>query len=141
LAIDNPLNDPKGKITNILWYFDIVFTVIFIFEAVIKIITYGFLFNGEESYLRNYWNFIDFCIVITSILSASSTIDLSILKVFRMARILRPLRLISKNKGLQLSIEALIMAIPSILNVLLITVLFFLIFMIIGVNFLKGLYY
>jgi hypothetical protein len=33
------------------------------------------------------------------------------------------------------------MAVPSILNVLLITCLFFLIFMIIGVNFLKGLYF
>jgi hypothetical protein len=33
------------------------------------------------------------------------------------------------------------MAIPNILNVLLITVLFFLILMIIGVNFLKGLFF
>jgi hypothetical protein len=103
LAIDNPLKDPNGKLDSILWYFNIVFTVIFFFEAVIKIITYGFLFNGKDSYLRNYWNIIDFCIVITSILSTSSTIDspiLRVLKVFRMARILRPLRLISKNKGL-----------------------------------------
>ena len=54
---------------------------------------------------------------------------------------LRPLRIISKNEGLRLAVSALLLAIPHILNVIIITVLFFIIFGIIGVNYLKGTFY
>jgi hypothetical protein len=52
----------------------------------------------NNSYLRDYWNILDFFIVITSILdyilSNSSFPDL---KVLRLLRTLRPLRFISRN--------------------------------------------
>ena len=58
-----------------------------------------------------------------------------------MARVLRPLLVISKNERLRISMMALFIAIPNIINVFLIAMLLFLIFGIIGVNFLKGLFY
>ena len=67
LALDNPLNDPKGSLTYFLSYFDIAFTIAFGIEFLIKIITHGFVVNGSQSYLRNPWNILDFIILIFSV--------------------------------------------------------------------------
>ena len=84
--------------------FDIVTTVVFTLEALIKIITFGFIWNGKYSYLKNNWNILDFCIMITSIadliLSLSATRALTTVRMFRLMRILRPMRLIAKNQHL-----------------------------------------
>ena len=69
LDIESPLNDPDGTLVYVLTRIDYVFTAIFIVEAVLKITTYGFLFNGKDSYLRNAWNVIDFLIVVFAILT------------------------------------------------------------------------
>lgn len=58
-----------------------------------------------------------------------------------MFRVLRPLRVISKNQGLKTAVIALVMAIPHIISIILIVLLFFLIFGIIGISFFKGKYY
>lgn len=47
MAIDNPLNDPNGALSRVLNQIDIVITIIFVIESVLKIIHYGFLFNGK----------------------------------------------------------------------------------------------
>lgn len=139
LAMDNPLHDPKSNLVYGLNLSDIVLTSFFIAEAAIKIIASGFLINGENSYLRNGWNFIDFVVVITSTLSlVISGYRLKIIKIFRLLRVMRPLRVISRNKGLKIGIQALFMAIPSLFNVLIISLMFFLICGVIGVNYFKG---
>ena len=48
---------------------DLVMTVIFTLEAVLKIIAVGFLFNKRTSYLRQTWNILDFAIVVCAIVS------------------------------------------------------------------------
>ena len=67
LALDNPLNDPEGKLQVALHWLDIITTVFFTMEAVLKIIIFGFVLNGPKSYLRNLWNLMDFTIVIFSV--------------------------------------------------------------------------
>lgn len=50
---------------------DIVFTVLFFIEAIIKIMAHGFLFNNlgpVEPYITNVWNQIDFFVVAASVL-------------------------------------------------------------------------
>ena len=69
-------------------------TSIFSLEALLKILTSGFLLNGKKSYLRDAWNVLDFTIVVLSIVSLNISADISFVKVLRVARILRPLRLI-----------------------------------------------
>jgi hypothetical protein len=69
LAIDNPLDDPNGMQSNTLEIIDYVITAIFCMEAVLKIVVFGFVINGPESYLRVSWNIMDFIIVIFSIIS------------------------------------------------------------------------
>ena len=48
---------------------DIVVTIIFVLECLLKVSVYGFLLNGQESYIRNPWNVIDFVIVVFSMVS------------------------------------------------------------------------
>jgi hypothetical protein len=55
-----------------------------------------------------------------------------------MVRLLRPIRLLSKNENLKLSMQALVVSIPPIVNLLVIVLLVFFIFAIIGVNLFKG---
>ena len=82
---------------------------------------------------------IDFVVVIVSIISLAITSNkLKIVKILRLLRVLRPLRVISRNKGLRVGIQALFMAIPALVNVLIVSCLFYLIFGIIGVNYFKG---
>ena len=69
------------------------------------------------------------------------SVNFGALRVLRLLRVLRPLRFISKNEGLKVAIQALIIGIPEIFNIILIALLFLLIFAIMGVNFYKGLYY
>ena len=84
-------NSSKSKVLNQI---DLLTTICFCIEAVLKIIAQGFIFNGEKSYLLNTWNILDFSIVLFSVESLLFESNLSFIKVFRTARILRPLKLI-----------------------------------------------
>lgn len=66
LSIENPLYDPDSQIVTVLFYFDIFFSIAFTLESLSKIIAWGFVFNGSESYLRDTWNIMDFFIVMVS---------------------------------------------------------------------------
>ena len=73
---------------------DLALTCAFAIEAILKIITTGFWFNGSKSYLRDSWNILDFSIVVFSSLGLIMRTDFKTIKILRFARILRPLRLI-----------------------------------------------
>ena len=64
--------------------------------------------------------------------------SLTTFKVIRMARLLRPIRVVSKNEGLRVSIQALYVSVPAVLNLLVIVLLFMTIFGIVAVNLFKG---
>ena len=93
---------------------DIVLSVIFVLEAVIKIISLGLLQNGEDSYLLDPWNILDFSIVLLSVISLTSNADLDFIKVLRVSRILRPLRLIKRAPSLKVAVQSLSKAVPQI---------------------------
>ena len=67
LALENPLKDPKSTFMIVLQYADNVITLIFTMEMILKVITYGLIFNGKGSYLRNFWNIADCLIVLSSL--------------------------------------------------------------------------
>jgi hypothetical protein len=52
LALDSPMIEPGSKSARVLYYLDLGTTIVFIAEALLKIVTYGFFFNGQASYLR-----------------------------------------------------------------------------------------
>lgn len=76
-----PTDGSANKLTIVSTDFDIFFNSCFMFEATIKIIAFGF-FLDQGSYLRSYWNVLDFIIVVASLLDMIlSTVDLPFLKV------------------------------------------------------------
>jgi len=143
LTLESPLDDPNGERGKILASIDVVVSTIFTIELLLKVVVYGFVINGPDSYLHNPWNVMDFIIVIFSLISIvfSEGVDLGIIKVLRMLRVLRPLRMISRNPGLRIAVESLINAIPDIGNVLVVSLLFLLLFAILGTNFYKGVFF
>ena len=116
LAFEHPLEDPNSETMEILNKIDIFFTAFFCLEAVLKIVSFGFLLNGKQSYLRDAWNILDFIIVVFSVLGILIYSDLSVVKVLRVARILRPLRLIQRAEGLKIATMAFFKALPQILR-------------------------
>lgn len=140
LSIDSPsLEDPYQK--NSLGILLTTISIVFILECVIKVIVMGFYW-GENTYLKDNWNVLDFVIVgfsiLTWILESLSGFDISFVRGFRALRALRPLRMVSKNEGIKTVVNSLLLSIPSLLNVMLIILLFLLVFGILGVQFWKG---
>ena len=105
LAIENPLTDPNSQRNKILSIVDILTTVFFSVEVIIKVIANGLIFNGKNSYLLNKWNIIDFIVVTVSIFALSMPeSNAQFLKTIRLRRLFRPIRVISRNEGLKVSI-------------------------------------
>uniref|UniRef100_A0A2K5CEB4 Sodium channel protein n=1 Tax=Aotus nancymaae TaxID=37293 RepID=A0A2K5CEB4_AOTNA len=122
--------EKRPKIQELLKCTDFIFTYIFILEMVLKWVAFGF-----GKYFTSAWCCLDFIIVIVSV---TSLINLKELKSFRTLRALRPLRALSQFEGMKVVVNALIGAIPAILNVLLVCLIFWLIFCILGVHFFCG---
>uniref|UniRef100_A0A8C7ALZ3 Sodium channel protein n=1 Tax=Neovison vison TaxID=452646 RepID=A0A8C7ALZ3_NEOVI len=122
--------EKRPNIKELLNCTDHIFTYIFILEMGLKWVAFGF-----RKYFTSVWCWLDFIIVIVSVTSLS---DLTSLKSFRTLRALRPLRALSQFEGMKVVVNALIGAIPAILNVLLVCLIFWLIFCILGVNFFSG---
>jgi voltage-dependent calcium channel L type alpha-1D len=139
LVLDNPLDNPHAIEAKILSWFDLILTLLFSFEMIIKIIALGFLF-GESAYLHSPWNVLDFIVVIISFLSTFSEngTNLSSFRSLRALRALRPLRVINRAPGLKLVVNAMLASIPDVMNVLALCFLFFLIFSIFCVNYFQG---
>lgn len=128
LAFEHPMEDPESDKMKVLEKIDIAMTAVFSLEAMLKIVTVGFLLNGKRSYLLDTWNMLDFIIVVLSIVSLNITADISFVKVLRVARILRPLRLIQHAQGLKIAIQALFKSVPQIMRLQ--VVVLFMLFMI-----------
>lgn len=141
LGLDNPLNDPRSELSINLQKIDTFCTVVFAFEAVAKIITYGLWECGSKSYLRSGWNVLDFCVILVTIiadLASRAKSSLNLVKIFRLLKVLRPLRALSRNEGLKLSINALKVALPEIIQISVLSVVFYFVLGVIGVNYFKG---
>jgi len=62
-------NDRTNKNTRnqVIDQMGLFFNAIFMFEFILKLISYGFLFH-PKSYLRDGWNIIDFIVIVSAIL-------------------------------------------------------------------------
>jgi len=98
---------------------------------------------GKYTYLRNPSNFLDLLIVIFSLLgvetfSFQQNKNFSKLKVFRLLRVLRPFKLITKSRGLRLAIDSLLKSIPTMINLFIVIMILYLLFGVFLVSYLKG---
>ena len=125
---------------DILYYLDRILTVVFFIETVLKLYSMGFIV-----YFGNAWCWLDFVIVSVSLINFGASLlgagNIPIFKTMRTLRALRPLRAMAKMEGMKVVVNALIGALPSIVNVLVVCLVFWLIFAIIGVNTFMGRFY
>uniref|UniRef100_A0A8C3CQY6 Sodium channel protein n=1 Tax=Cairina moschata TaxID=8855 RepID=A0A8C3CQY6_CAIMO len=140
LAFEDIYIEQRRVIRTVLEYADKVFSYVFVIEMLLKWVAYGF-----KVYFTNAWCWLDFLIVDVSIVSLTANwlgySELGAIKSLRTLRALRPLRALSRFEGMRVVVNALLGAIPSIMNVLLVCLIFWLIFSIMGVNLFAGKYY
>nr|XP_054492128.1 sodium channel protein type 2 subunit alpha-like isoform X6 [Agelaius phoeniceus] len=140
LAFEDIYIEQRKTVRVLLDYADKIFTYVFILEMVLKWVAYGF-----QTYFTNAWCWLDFLIVDVSLVSLIATAlgfsEFGAIKSLRTLRALRPLRALSRFEGMRVVVNALTGAIPSIMNVLLVCLTFWLIFSIMGVNLFAGKFY
>jgi hypothetical protein len=75
-------------------YINLFFTIIFTIELILKIISFGFVLD-KNSFLRDPWNWIDFFVVITGLISLIPGIysNWNSLRVFRLIRTLKTIKM------------------------------------------------
>ena len=76
LAFNPPLMDPNHRSLATLAKIDLVVAIIFICEMAIKLVAYG-IWEGDDAYFKDPWNFLDAFVVFISILSMASGLNIS----------------------------------------------------------------
>ena len=127
----------RPLLQDCLYYLDRILTVVFFLETSLKLFA-----MGTVMYFGNAWCWLDFVIVAVSLINFGASLlgagNIPIFKTMRTLRALRPLRAMAKMEGMKVVVNALVGALPSIFNVLLVCLIFWLIFAIIGVNMMNG---
>uniref|UniRef100_A0A8C8K4T6 Voltage-dependent N-type calcium channel subunit alpha n=1 Tax=Oncorhynchus tshawytscha TaxID=74940 RepID=A0A8C8K4T6_ONCTS len=140
LAAEDPVqaNAPRN---NVLKYLDYVFTGVFTFEMVIKMVDLGLLLH-PGSYFRDLWNILDFIVVSGALVafafSGSKGKDISTIKSLRVLRVLRPLKTIKRLPKLKAVFDCVVNSLKNVFNILIVYMLFMFIFAVIAVQLFKG---
>ncbi|XP_074546394.1 voltage-dependent N-type calcium channel subunit alpha-1B isoform X4 [Halichoeres trimaculatus] len=140
LAAEDPVqaNAPRN---NVLKYLDYVFTGVFTFEMVIKMIDLGLLLH-PGSYFRDLWNILDFIVVSGALVafacSGTKGKDINTIKSLRVLRVLRPLKTIKRLPKLKAVFDCVVNSLKNVLNILIVYILFMFIFAVIAVQLFKG---
>ncbi|XP_011502595.1 PREDICTED: sodium channel protein 60E-like [Ceratosolen solmsi marchali] len=135
LCFEDIYLDDNPFLKKILYWTNLGFCMLFSVEMLLKWLALGYC-----KYFTSFWTILDFIIVFVSMFSLliEENENLKVLRSLRTLRALRPLRAISRWQGMRIVVNALMYAIPSIFNVLLVCLVFWLIFSIMGVQFFGG---
>ncbi|XP_026998196.2 voltage-dependent N-type calcium channel subunit alpha-1B isoform X12 [Tachysurus fulvidraco] len=144
LAAEDPVNTTAFR-NNVLKYLDYIFTGVFTFEMVIKMIDLGLLLH-PGSYFRDLWNILDFIVVsgalvafaCTSFMGGTKGKDINTIKSLRVLRVLRPLKTIKRLPKLKAVFDCVVNSLKNVLNILIVYILFMFIFAVIAVQLFKG---
>ncbi|KAF7667180.1 hypothetical protein LDENG_00072760 [Lucifuga dentata] len=130
-------NQPK-YLEEILKYCNYVFTLVFVIEAILKLIAFGL-----RQFFKERWNQLDLAIVLLSImgitleeidLSASLPINPTIIRIMRVLRITRVLKLLKMATGMRALLDTVMQALPQVGNLGLLFMLLFFIYAALGVE-------
>jgi len=167
LAADDPIAKNK-ELVAVLYYADLVFTCVFIFETIVKIIALGFILH-PGSFMRSIWNVLDIIVVVGAILGlvlvgelpgrdcedeltlflepkckneqqekVADGSDLGFIKTLRVFRVLRPLKSVQRLPKLQAVFNGFITSIVNVAPILSVYGLFMMIFSVVGMELFGG---
>ncbi|XP_034781997.2 voltage-dependent T-type calcium channel subunit alpha-1H-like isoform X1 [Acipenser ruthenus] len=130
-------NQPKS-LDEALKYCNYVFTIVFVFEAILKLVAFGF-----RRFFKDRWNQLDLAIVLLSIMgitleeiemNASLPINPTIIRIMRVLRIARVLKLLKMATGMRALLDTVVQALPQVGNLGLLFMLLFFIYAALGVE-------
>uniref|UniRef100_A0A672VFR5 Voltage-dependent N-type calcium channel subunit alpha n=1 Tax=Strigops habroptila TaxID=2489341 RepID=A0A672VFR5_STRHB len=140
LAAEDPVQAESPR-NDALKYLDYIFTGVFTFEMVIKMIDLGLLLH-PGSYFRDLWNILDFIVVSGALVafafSGTKGKDINTIKSLRVLRVLRPLKTIKRLPKLKAVFDCVVNSLKNVLNILIVYMLFMFIFAVIAVQLFKG---
>eukprot|EP00064_Thunnus_orientalis_P023179 superscaffoldBa00008516_g23410 len=118
----------------VLNYAELVFACVFVVEMILKMVAFGF-----KRYFTNKWCWVEFAVVIVSLIFVTSSMlgcaSLTSIKC------VRALRTVSFFPGTRVVVDVLLSIIPSLLDMLMVVLVAWLIFSILGVNLFAGKFY
>ncbi|XP_050959368.1 voltage-dependent T-type calcium channel subunit alpha-1H isoform X2 [Labeo rohita] len=121
-----------------LKYCNYVFTIVFIIEALLKLVAFGF-----RRFFKDRWNQLDLAIVLLSIMgitleeikmNAALPINPTIIRIMRVLRIARVLKLLKMATGMRSLLDTVMQALPQVGNLGLLFMLLFFIYAALGVE-------
>ncbi|EKX36784.1 hypothetical protein GUITHDRAFT_78690 [Guillardia theta CCMP2712] len=116
------------------WFLNIIFTL----EFSVRAMEHGLVFT-KKAYFKDGWNLLDFLVLSLSWIDETGWFQKGNTgKVIRLARALRPLRLMKRNEGLRLVIDALLRTLTPVLYVIIFTIFTFMVFGLIGMGLFGG---
>ncbi|KAL4634881.1 voltage-dependent R-type calcium channel subunit alpha-1E isoform X3 [Arapaima gigas] len=146
LAAEDPVST-NSEWNKVLRYFDYVFTGVFTFEMIIKMIDQGLILH-DGSYFRDLWNILDFIVVVGALIAFALTCfgirrnnkgrDIKTIKSLRVLRVLRPLKTIKRLPKLKAVFDCVVNSLKNVFNILIVYKLFMFIFAVIAVQLFKG---
>ncbi|XP_039183003.1 voltage-dependent N-type calcium channel subunit alpha-1B isoform X5 [Crotalus tigris] len=140
LAAEDPVQAESPR-NEALKYLDYIFTGVFTFEMVIKMIDLGLLLH-RGAYFRDLWNILDFIVVSGALVafafSGNKGKDINTIKSLRVLRVLRPLKTIKRLPKLKAVFDCVVNSLKNVLNILIVYMLFMFIFAVIAVQLFKG---
>ncbi|XP_060107264.1 voltage-dependent N-type calcium channel subunit alpha-1B isoform X2 [Heteronotia binoei] len=140
LAAEDPVQAESPR-NEALKYLDYIFTGVFTFEMVIKMIDLGLILH-PGSYFRDLWNILDFIVVSGALVafafSQNKGKDINTIKSLRVLRVLRPLKTIKRLPKLKAVFDCVVNSLKNVLNILIVYMLFMFIFAVIAVQLFKG---
>ena len=129
----DPKRDHWGN--NLVANTELFFIITFTIEATVKVLGMGFIL-GKGSYLRNAWNWLDFVVVIASLLTFLP--QFSNISGLRTFRLFRPLRNLTTVPSMRTLVGTLLQSMSQLQGIMSLAIFFFLIFAILGVNLWSG---
>uniref|UniRef100_A0A674K4V9 Voltage-dependent P/Q-type calcium channel subunit alpha n=1 Tax=Terrapene triunguis TaxID=2587831 RepID=A0A674K4V9_9SAUR len=141
-ADEGRLRSSLSSPPKVLRYFDYVFTGVFTFEMVIKMVDLGLVLH-QGAYFRDLWNILDFIVVSGALVAfaftgSSKGKDINTIKSLRVLRVLRPLKTIKRLPKLKAVFDCVVNSLKNVLNILIVYMLFMFIFAVVAVQLFKG---
>ena len=94
---------------------ELAFLLVYILEILLKVIAMGFVMQ-KHSFLRDWWNCLDFLVVLTSIVGIF--LSESNVSAIRIIRILRALRTITALPGMSSLVTTIVISLPSLFDIM-----------------------
>ncbi|XP_063171076.1 voltage-dependent T-type calcium channel subunit alpha-1H [Candoia aspera] len=130
--------DQPKSLDEALKYCNYMFTIVFVVEAVLKLVAFGF-----RRFFKDRWNQLDLAIVLLSIMgitleeiemNAALPINPTIIRIMRVLRIARVLKLLKMATGMRALLDTVVQALPQVGNLGLLFMLLFFIYAALGVE-------